>query len=65
MAAVQRSIRIVCELLEAEMFAHVYGSFIKNEQDIVFSKWTQVFILALSQPCDGAAEHHSSVCWGL
>lgn len=53
-AAAQRSIRIVCELLEAGMFGLVYGSFMINEVDIVFSKWTQVFILTVEQLYPGA-----------
>ena len=29
------------------MFGLVYGSFMINEEDIVFSRWTQVFILTV------------------
>lgn len=29
------------------MFGCVYGSFMINEEDIVFSKWTLVFILTV------------------
>lgn len=29
------------------MFGLVYGSFMINEEDIVFNRWTQVFILTV------------------
>lgn len=63
MAAVQRSIRIVCELLEAGMFGRVYGSFMINEVDIVFSKLTQVFLLTVKQLCSSESDHCCHVVW--
>lgn len=57
MAAVQRSIRIVCELLEAGMFGLIYGSFMINEEDNVCSKWTHVFILTVKQLYPHASAH--------
>ncbi len=59
MAAVQRSIRIVCELLEAGMFGLIYGSFMINEGDIVFSKWTEVLFFHRAT-YRGASAHRCS-----
>lgn len=40
----------MCELLEAGMFGLIYGSFMIDEEDIVFSKWTQVGLI-LTEEC--------------
>lgn len=51
----------MCELLEAGMFGLIDGSFMINEEDIVFSKWTQVFILTAEQLYPGASARCSVV----
>lgn len=43
------------------MFGLVYGSFMINEVDIVFSKWTQVFISTVEQLYLGAPGYSYSV----